>query len=67
MDTTNGKTETIRGKQEGVVSPDVVSGELIIWCGLLGPWVRGHGQGWHWDTHRCQASTLMWHSMAPSG
>ena len=45
VDTTDGKTETIRGKQEGAVTPDVVPGELITWCGLLGPWVIGHGHG----------------------
>ena len=44
-DTTDGETETTSGEREGAVTPDVTPGMLITQCGLLGPWVRGHGRG----------------------
>lgn len=34
MDATDGKTETIRGKQGGAVTPEVVPGERMTWAGL---------------------------------
>lgn len=56
VDTTNSKTETRRGTQGGAVTPDVVSGELITHCGLLGPWVRGHGV-WFGDKDKAGIGT----------
>lgn len=65
VDTTNSKTETRRGTQGGAVTPDVVPGELITHCGLLGPWVRGHGYGLGTRTrlalgHTCPGGGTEW-------
>lgn len=45
VDTANSKTEMRMGTQGGAVTPDVVPGELVTHCGLLGPRVRGHEYG----------------------
>lgn len=67
VDTTNSKTETRRGTQGGAVTPDVVSGELITHCGLLGPWVRGHGHGLGTRTRLALGHLPWWGDSGSSG